>query len=107
MPYLKLDVPNHYRVEVKRSLARRFGDIFARIMQTRPDLVTVAFRELGEGGVWFCSAGEPEPAALLSCDTRPSVRTTGRAGPGADRCLCRDTGAAQRPPCRGVHAAQR
>ena len=39
-------------------------------MQTTPDLVTVAFRELGEGGVWCCSAGEPEPAALLSCDIR-------------------------------------
>ena len=46
------------------------GDIFARIMQTTPDMVTVAFRELGEGCVWRCSAGEPEPAALLSCDIR-------------------------------------
>ena len=35
-----------------------------------PELVTVAFRELGEGGVWCCGAGEPEPAALLSCDIR-------------------------------------
>ena len=39
-------------------------------MQTTPDLVTVAFRELGEGAVWCCSAGEPAPAALLSCDIR-------------------------------------
>jgi phenylpyruvate tautomerase PptA (4-oxalocrotonate tautomerase family) len=70
MPYLQLDVANHYRVDVKRDLARRLGDIFARIMQTTPDMVTVAFRELGEGGVWRCSAGEPEPAALLSCDIR-------------------------------------
>ena len=70
MPYLQLDVPNHYPVEVKRGLARRLGDEYARIMQTKPDLVTVAFRELGEGGVWCCSAGEPEPAALLSCDVR-------------------------------------
>jgi hypothetical protein len=46
------------------------GDHYARIMQTTPDLVTVAFRELGEGGVWCCGAGEPEPAALLSCDIR-------------------------------------
>jgi phenylpyruvate tautomerase PptA (4-oxalocrotonate tautomerase family) len=70
MPYLQLDVANHYRVDVKRDLARRLGDIFARIMQTTPDMVTVAFRELGEGCVWRCSAGEPEPAALLSCDIR-------------------------------------
>jgi phenylpyruvate tautomerase PptA (4-oxalocrotonate tautomerase family) len=70
MPYLQLDVPNHYPVDVKRGLARRLGDEYAHIMQTTPDLVTVAFRELGEGGVWCCSAGEPEPAALLSCDIR-------------------------------------
>jgi phenylpyruvate tautomerase PptA (4-oxalocrotonate tautomerase family) len=70
MPYLQLDVANHYPVEVKRGLARRLGDKYARIMQTKPDLVTVAFRELGEGGVWCCSAGEPEPAALISCDIR-------------------------------------
>ena len=70
MPYLQLDVPNHYPVEVKRGLARRLGEKYARIMQTTPEQVTVAFRELGEGGVWRCSAGEPEPAALLSCDIR-------------------------------------
>src|SRR3979409_1978422 len=70
MPYLQLDVPNHYPVDVKRGLARRLGDKYASIMQIAPDLVTVAFRELGEGGVWCCSAGEPEPAALLSCDIR-------------------------------------
>jgi phenylpyruvate tautomerase PptA (4-oxalocrotonate tautomerase family) len=70
MPYLQLDVPNHYPFEVKRSLARRLGEKYALIMQTKPALVTVAFRELGEGGVWCCTAGEPEPAALLSCDIR-------------------------------------
>jgi hypothetical protein len=43
---------------------------YARVMHTTPELVTVAFRELGEGGVWCCSAGEPEPAALISCDIR-------------------------------------
>ena len=51
VPYLQLDVPNHYPVEVKRGLARRLGENYARIMQTTPDMVTVAFRELGEGGV--------------------------------------------------------
>ena len=70
MPYLQLDVPNHYPVDLKRDLARRLGDDYARIMQTVPNLVTVAFRELGEGDVWCCMAGEPEAAALLSCDIR-------------------------------------
>src|SRR5258708_746447 len=70
MPYLQVDVSNHYPVDGKRGLGRGLGDSYARIMQTTPELVTVAFRELGEGGVWCCSAGEPEPAALLSCDIR-------------------------------------
>jgi len=70
MPDLQLDVPHHYPTDVKRALARRWGDSFACIMQTTPDLVTVAFRELAEGGVWCCGAGEPEPAALISCDIR-------------------------------------
>ena len=70
MPYLQLDVPNHYSVEVKRDLARRLGDLYARIMETTPDMVRVSFRELGEGGVWHCDAGAPEPAAVLLCDIR-------------------------------------
>jgi phenylpyruvate tautomerase PptA (4-oxalocrotonate tautomerase family) len=70
MPYLQLDVPKHYPVEVKRALAQRLGDSYARIMQTTPELVTVSFRELGQGGVWSCGAGEPEPGAALACDVR-------------------------------------
>lgn len=64
--YLQLDVPNH-PVDVKRRLAQRFGVIFA---PTTPDYVTVAFHELAEGGVWRCGDGEPEPAAMLTCDMR-------------------------------------
>ena len=70
MPYLQLDVPQRYPVEVKRNLARRLGDHYARIMQTTPDMVEVSFRELGEGGVWHCGADAPEPAACISCDIR-------------------------------------
>ena len=43
----------------KRRLAQRFGDIFARIMETTPDYVTVAFRELAEGGVWRAATVSP------------------------------------------------
>ena len=74
MPYLQLDLPGPYPAEVKRGLARRMGATFAEIMQTTPDQVTVAFRELGEGGIWRCGpgdgGGDPEPAALLTCDIR-------------------------------------
>jgi phenylpyruvate tautomerase PptA (4-oxalocrotonate tautomerase family) len=71
MPHLQLDVPNTYPLSVKRDLAGRLGRHYAEIMQTTPDLVHVTFRELREGGVWHCTAGEPvTPAAVLSCDIR-------------------------------------
>ena len=51
MPYLQLDVPDRYPIDVKRNLARRLGEIYSRLLQTSPDMVTVAFREMDEGGV--------------------------------------------------------
>jgi phenylpyruvate tautomerase PptA (4-oxalocrotonate tautomerase family) len=70
MPYLQLDVPAHYPLEVKRDLAQRMGAQFAELMQTTPDLVNIAFRELGEGGVWSTGAGTPVPSAVLSLAIR-------------------------------------
>jgi len=70
MPYLQLDVPDRYPKDVKRALARRMGEVYARIMQTTPNMVSVAIRELPDGGLWSCSDGEPEPGAVLTCDIR-------------------------------------
>ena len=70
MPYLQLDVPDRYPADVKRSLAKQMGKIYARIMQTDPGLVSIAIRELPDGGLWSCSDGEPEPGARLMCDIR-------------------------------------
>ena len=70
MPYLQLDVPHQYPAEVRRHLARCFGDLFARIMQTAPNRVVVAFRELDDGALLRCGAANPEPAAVLKCDIR-------------------------------------
>src|SRR5262249_4016952 len=87
MPYLQLDVPSHYPVDLKRGLARRLGDSYARIMQTTPELVTVAFRELGDGGVGCCGVGEPEPAALISFDIRRGRRPERLEADGAARAV--------------------
>jgi phenylpyruvate tautomerase PptA (4-oxalocrotonate tautomerase family) len=65
MPYLQLDVPDHYPLSVRRNLARRMGDTYAEVMQTSSDLVGICFRELGEGGVWQCGPDGPVPAAVL------------------------------------------
>jgi phenylpyruvate tautomerase PptA (4-oxalocrotonate tautomerase family) len=70
MPYIHLDVPGPYSVNVKRDLALRFMKLYAEIMQTTPDLVHVTFRELGEGGVWRWDDGKAVPSAVISCESR-------------------------------------
>lgn len=70
MPYLQLDVPERYSADIKQALAKRMGETYAHIMQTDPNLVSVAIRELPDGGLWCCSDGEPEPGARLMCDIR-------------------------------------
>lgn len=70
MPYLQLDVPRSYSPEIKHDLAGKLGALYAEIMQTTPDKVSVAIRELTEGSLWRCGEGAPEPAAVLMCDVR-------------------------------------
>jgi len=70
MPYLQLDVSHRYPTEVKRLLAQRLGYIYADVMQTASNKVTIAFRELEEGSLWRCGVGEPTTAAVLMCDIR-------------------------------------
>lgn len=70
MPYLQLDVSRAYPTDVKRALARRLGEIYSRIMQADIRRISIAIRELGEGGLWRCTPDEPYAAALLMCDIR-------------------------------------
>jgi phenylpyruvate tautomerase PptA (4-oxalocrotonate tautomerase family) len=79
MPSLQLDAPATYDLETKRALAKRLGATYADVMQVRPDIVTVVIRDLGEGGVWRCGDGDPEPSALLMCDIRRGRPTETRA----------------------------
>jgi phenylpyruvate tautomerase PptA (4-oxalocrotonate tautomerase family) len=70
MPYLQLEVTKNYPVATKQQLAKKMGDIYARIMNANVKRVTITIRELGDGGVWRCSDGEPTQAAILMCDVR-------------------------------------
>lgn len=70
MPYLQLDVPRSYPVEVKRDLARRLGEIYSTMMEIKVARISVAIRELGQGGLWRCTENEPYSAAVLMCDIR-------------------------------------
>jgi phenylpyruvate tautomerase PptA (4-oxalocrotonate tautomerase family) len=70
MPYLQIDVCGHYPVAVKQQLAKKLGEIYSDMMQASVNRISIAIRELGEGGLWRCSSQEPYPAALLMCDIR-------------------------------------
>jgi phenylpyruvate tautomerase PptA (4-oxalocrotonate tautomerase family) len=70
MPYLQLDVFRSYAPNVKRRLAKRMGEIYALKMQADVSRISVAIRELTQGGLWRCTPDEPYEAALLMCDVR-------------------------------------
>jgi phenylpyruvate tautomerase PptA (4-oxalocrotonate tautomerase family) len=70
VPYLQLDVSGQYTLAQKRRLAMRFGKIYSEKMQADIRRISVAVRELGPGGLWRCTNGEPYEAALLMCDIR-------------------------------------
>jgi phenylpyruvate tautomerase PptA (4-oxalocrotonate tautomerase family) len=70
MPYLQLDVPAVYSIDVKRRLVRHLAGLFAEIMQTQQDKVVVAFNELDEGSLWRCGDDELYPGAVVKCDIR-------------------------------------
>ena len=70
MPYLQLDTPFSHSRATKQRLAKRLGEIYALQMQADVSRVSIAIRELGDGGLWRCGPNEPRPAALLMCDIR-------------------------------------
>jgi phenylpyruvate tautomerase PptA (4-oxalocrotonate tautomerase family) len=72
MPYLQLDVNEHYPVDVKRLLAQKMSETYAQMMAVDIRRISVAIRELGEGGVWRIPEidAEPTPVALMMLDIR-------------------------------------
>jgi phenylpyruvate tautomerase PptA (4-oxalocrotonate tautomerase family) len=72
MPYLQLDVTDHYSVKDKRLLALKMSETYARMMSVDIRRISVAIRELGDGGVWrIPEAGEePTPVAVMMLDIR-------------------------------------
>jgi phenylpyruvate tautomerase PptA (4-oxalocrotonate tautomerase family) len=70
MPYLQLDTPFTYTADQKQRLAKRLGNIYSTEMDANINRITIAVRELGDGGCWRCGPEDPRPAALLMCDIR-------------------------------------
>lgn len=72
MPYLQLDVSRSYSVAQKKRLAASMSETYARMMSVDIRRISVAIRELGEGGVWRIAeiGGEPIPVSLMMLDIR-------------------------------------
>ncbi len=72
MPYLQLDVNEHYPVETKQRLAAQMSVTYARLMSVDIRRISVAIRELGEGSVWRITeaSAAPVPVALMMLDIR-------------------------------------
>jgi phenylpyruvate tautomerase PptA (4-oxalocrotonate tautomerase family) len=72
MPYLQLDVNDHYPTDVKQRLAATMCETYARMMSVDIRRISVAIRELGEGGVWRVAerGSAPIPVSMLMLDIR-------------------------------------
>jgi phenylpyruvate tautomerase PptA (4-oxalocrotonate tautomerase family) len=71
MPYLHLDLPVAVAADARAALAVRLAHVYADVMDTNPERVTVAFRELGENGVLRIGRDGPlEPVVMVNCDVR-------------------------------------
>jgi phenylpyruvate tautomerase PptA (4-oxalocrotonate tautomerase family) len=77
MPYLQLDVNDRYSTDDKKRLAARLCDTYSRMMSVDIRRISIAIREVGEGGVWRMIDGEPVPVEktkgrLAGLKDRPS-----------------------------------
>ena len=72
MPYLQLDVVDHYPVVTKQRLAAKMSATYAQMMSADIRRISVAIRELGEGSVWRVTdlGGDPVPVAVMMMDIR-------------------------------------
>jgi phenylpyruvate tautomerase PptA (4-oxalocrotonate tautomerase family) len=71
MPYLHLDLPVAVAPADRAEIAGRLARTYADLMETNPERVTVAFRELGENGVLRLRPdGALETVVMVNCDIR-------------------------------------
>ena len=88
MPYLQLDVNGHYPVEVKQRLAQTLSATYADLMSLDLRRISIAIRELGEGGVWRMIDDQTTPVSMLMCDIRRGRSAELRLE--LAKALCRD-----------------
>jgi phenylpyruvate tautomerase PptA (4-oxalocrotonate tautomerase family) len=71
MPYLHLDLPLAVPAADRAAIAGSLARLYAHVMETDSERVTVAFRELGENGVVRLGTdGLVEPVVVVQGDIR-------------------------------------
>ena len=88
MPYLQLDVNGRHEVADKKRLARQLCETYAQLMSVDIRRISVAIREVGEGGVWRMVDGEATEVSVLMCDIRRGRSAELRLE--VAKALCRD-----------------
>ncbi|UVH55893.1 tautomerase [Variovorax paradoxus] len=88
MPYLQLDVNGRHPVADKKRLAVKLSETYAQMMSVDIRRISIAIREVGEGGVWRMVDGEPAEVSVLMCDIRRGRSAELRLE--VAKALCRD-----------------
>src|SRR5262250_3281778 len=70
MPYLHLDLPGTYPVEVKRELATRFCKLYAEVMETQLWRPNVGIAELGRDNLYHLASDVLEPITMVMVEFR-------------------------------------
>src|SRR5882757_10123500 len=70
MPYLHLDLPGTYPVEVKRELATRLCKLYANLMETQLWRPNVGFAELGQDNLYRLGPDGLEPIIMVLVEFR-------------------------------------
>ena len=70
MPYLHLDLPGTYPVEVKRELATRLCELYADLMETQLWRPNVGIAELGKDNLYRLGSDGLEPITMVMVEFR-------------------------------------
>src|SRR5256885_15067461 len=69
-PYLHLDLPDTYPVEVKRALATRLCKLYAEVMETQLWRPNVGIAELGKDNLYHLGSDGLEPITMVLVEFR-------------------------------------
>src|SRR5258705_3530225 len=70
MPYLHLDLPATYPVQVKRELATRLCKLYAEVMETQLWRPNVGIAELGKDNLYHLGSNRLEPITIVMVEVR-------------------------------------